>query len=156
MKPYALSGEILAKASLRLEQLSASSLVDAKHFFHAIQTDQVCKNIKSLALTSRMVQVTLRPARIHKIHTLLNAAAGAAKYVSKLQIMEIWTGGVMYFRIFRYHAADDSTALTSQSVWDKELELRVIDAQEEVALQSPCSGNDLTVYCCSNSSNDKK
>lgn len=53
---------VLAKTSLHLERLSASFLADAKDFFHAYQPDWIWKNLVSLALTSRLLDLLCGPS----------------------------------------------------------------------------------------------
>jgi len=130
--PSASVGTALAKASLSLEQLSVSFLVDAKDFFQAYQSDWIWKDLASLALTSRLLDSTKDPA---DISNLLHAAGVAARNMPKLQTMEIWNGGRRHACVFRYHVTDGFATITWDSVWDLRLESWVIEAWEAVALE---------------------
>ena len=74
-------GEALAEASLKLEYLSASFIVDARHFLQARRPTWVWGKLLALALTSR----SLTPGTNNsEINDLLHAAAVAATKMPKL------------------------------------------------------------------------
>lgn len=125
-------GIALAKISLFLEQLSASFLIDAKDFFQACRPNWIWKDLVSLALTSRLLNSTEARA---EINNMLYAAGIVARNMPKLRIMEIWSGGRGQATIFRYHVMNDSTMISWHSVWDLQLESRVIKTWKAVALK---------------------
>jgi hypothetical protein len=125
-------GTALAKASLCLEQLSAAFLVDAKDFFQAYQPGWIWKDLVSLALTSRLLKSTEDAANVNN---MLHAAGVAARNMPKLQTMEIWNGEKENACVFRYVMVDGFPTITWQSVWDLQLESRVVKIWEAVALE---------------------
>ena len=145
---------VLAKVSTWLEQLSASFLVDAKDFFHVFQSEWIWKDLESLALTSKLLNIIEDTAKAKNINNMFHAAGVAARNMPKLQIMEIWTGGRGHASIFRYRVTDDFTTLSWHSVWDLQLESRVIKAWEEVARDSQYSRHELRVETRQIPSND--
>ncbi|KAK2764289.1 hypothetical protein FQN54_008981 [Arachnomyces sp. PD_36] len=137
--------EALGKASLRLEQLSASFFIDAKDFFDALQPSQVWVHLESLALTSKLLDTIKDSDSVKSINSMLHAAGLAAQRMPRLRTMEIWTGGWGHASIFRYHIADEFPVLTWHSVWDLEFEPRVISAWKDVAHLSPYNRHELRV-----------
>lgn len=107
-------GAALAQASLALESLSASFIVDAKDFFEACQPTWTWNNLTSLALTSRLLASTQNGAEIYK---LLEDASAAALHMPKLHILEIWTGGKAQACAFRYRATSDFAIIEWQGPW---------------------------------------
>ncbi|KAH7159821.1 hypothetical protein B0J13DRAFT_580996 [Dactylonectria estremocensis] len=93
-----LSQEV-AKASLNLERLSASFMVEASYFFLAPKPSWKWLNMTSLALTSLLLTPTMDPAGINN---MLRSAAEAAKKMTKLQTMEIWNGRKGQAMLFKY------------------------------------------------------
>jgi hypothetical protein len=91
----------LAKVSLSLEQLSAAFFVDAGGFFDAYQPNWVWKELVSLTLTSRQLVPDGNPT---DINNMLEAAAGAARNMPNLKIMELWNGGKDMACVFQYQA----------------------------------------------------
>ncbi|KAK1845415.1 hypothetical protein CCHR01_11965 [Colletotrichum chrysophilum] len=101
-KPDPAVSRILALASLKLEHLAASFIVDASSFFE-IQPAWEWPSLISLTLTSRL----LRPdGNLVEIEAMLRAAAAAAAAVKmpKLVTMEIWNGRKGLSSLFRYQA----------------------------------------------------
>lgn len=130
--PSASVGAALAKASLSLEQLSVSFLVDAQDFFETYQSGWIWKNLASLALTSQLLNSAKDPA---DVNNLLHAAGVAAQNMPKLRIMEVWNGGRGHACVFRYHLTDGFATITWCSSWDLQLESCVVKAWEAVALE---------------------
>ncbi|KPM39701.1 hypothetical protein AK830_g6876 [Neonectria ditissima] len=101
--PNAVLSLKLARASLQLEALSASYMVDASYFFQ-----QACipylnwPNLRSLALTSWLLDPSTRAANIDGM--LLDAATVVLK-MPKLETMEIWNGREGLAVLFRYQAS---------------------------------------------------
>ena len=124
----------LAEASLNLEHLSASFIVDARDFFHAIHSTWVWSKLLSLVLTSRL----LVPSESHvEINGILQAAAAAVMKMPRLNAMELWNGGKGSACVFRYQAyrGHRSAAITWRGNWSLPLEPRVIRSWQAVARQ---------------------
>ncbi|KAK3681470.1 hypothetical protein B0T22DRAFT_523732 [Podospora appendiculata] len=111
-------GEVIAKASRRLEHLSASFMIDAKDFFNP----SICQ---SLAMTSELLDPDQSPVLINN---LLKKAGATAGRMPKLRTMEIWFGKWdSHGTIFRYHNDDRLGAtITWQSTWRLAIEPDVI------------------------------
>ncbi|KAK1539921.1 uncharacterized protein CCOS01_01235 [Colletotrichum costaricense] len=84
-KPIRDIGQMIALISLGLEHLAASYIADASHFFE-IRLDWAWPNLKSLALTAK---VLMPHEDSNEIEALLLAAAVAAKDIPQLETMEI-------------------------------------------------------------------
>lgn len=95
-----LLGTALAGISFKLQNLSASFMVDARQFFQAARTDKVWEHLESLTLSSPLLVPTCPPG---KANDMLLAAGLAAMRMPKLRMMEIWNGGRGYAALFRYH-----------------------------------------------------
>lgn len=135
---FAMSRE-LAKASLDLEHLSASFLIDARHFFQACESTWVWSKLKSIAITSRILS---SDKDSEKIKDALRAAAVTALQMSKLETMEIWNYEIGLACVFRYQVfKGEKPTITWRSNWDWSLELdfRVIQSWEAVALRRTSS-----------------
>lgn len=125
---------IIAEASLDLEHLSTSFIVDARYFFQARQQIWVWIRLKSLLLTSRL----LYPDRSHaKMNDLFQAAAAAAMEMPMLNVMELWNGGKGFAGVFRYQASKGNgpATITWRGNWDLSLEARVIPLWEGVTIK---------------------
>lgn len=70
----------VALASLKLEHVAASFIVDASHFFE-IESSWEWPNLKSIVLTSRLLAPDEDPS---KIGTMLSSAAAAAMKMPRL------------------------------------------------------------------------
>lgn len=124
----------LAEASLNLESLSASFIVDARYFFQARQPTWVWNKLVSLILTSRL----LFPDESYKaIGNLLQAAAGAATVMPVLNAMELWNGEKGLAGVFRYSVSEDgrSAAITWRGNWDLPLKPQVVQSWKTVSLK---------------------
>ncbi|KAK1253852.1 hypothetical protein MKX07_001929 [Trichoderma sp. CBMAI-0711] len=94
--------QAIARASLMLEHLSASFMVDASEFFAALDPSWRWCNLTWLALTSRL----LTPDQdADTMDDMLEAAAAAAMTMRKLETMEIWNGSEGLAMVFRYKRA---------------------------------------------------
>lgn len=78
----------VALASLKLEHLTASFIVDASHFFK-IELSWEWPLLSSLVLTSNLLTPDENPI---EIGAMLQAAAAAALKMPQLETMEIWNG----------------------------------------------------------------
>jgi hypothetical protein len=81
----------VCSASLKLEQLSASFIVEASHFFDCAgrHTSWVWANLTSVALTTRLFEPG---ASLTRIEDMLRDAAATAMRMPKMENMEIWNG----------------------------------------------------------------
>ncbi|KAI0804922.1 hypothetical protein GGR55DRAFT_681551 [Xylaria sp. FL0064] len=134
--------EAIAKASLKLEHLSASFIADASHFF-----DVACKpsfkwpNLTSLVLTSQ----SLTPDEdLVTIYALLQAAATAALNMPQIRTMEIWNGCRGLAGLFRYQLTERHrpAVVTWRGTWGLTLPPQLRQVWEAVALKHGGSG------CC--------
>lgn len=89
----------VAKASLKLEYLLASFIVDARLFFDACEPSWEWPNMTSLALTSPLLTPHESPT---KIDEMLQMAAAVAMKMPNLSSMEIWNGRKELAMLFRY------------------------------------------------------
>jgi hypothetical protein len=107
-------GAALAQASLSLEELSASFIIDAKDFFEACQPTWTWNNLTSLALTSRLLDSDKNNPAVNK---MMHDASSAALNMPKLRILEIWTAGKDHACVFRYRATSNSATITWRGTW---------------------------------------
>lgn len=124
----------VANASLELEHLSASFMVDASYFFHAREPSWKWPNLTSLSLTSRLLAPDESPI---EIDDMLRAAAAAAMKMPNLDIIEIWNGQVGLAALFRFQQARGGrpAVMTWRGTWEFALRSPVIQAWEAVALK---------------------
>ncbi|KAK3934299.1 hypothetical protein QBC46DRAFT_428022 [Diplogelasinospora grovesii] len=120
-------GKALSKSSRFLKHLSAAFLVDAEHFFANFwptkqQDPNVIpwKNLRTLALTSRLLHPEIGR---RKINRLLMAAGLAAAFMPKLEVMEIWNGGEGRACLFRYSSNAGRPQITWASNWGLHVQL---------------------------------
>lgn len=127
----------LVRASLDLEHLSASFIIDASDFFLA-DPKYTWNNLVSLALTLQL----LVPSENHgTINDTLQTAAVAALQMPKLNVMELWNGGKGFAGAFSYQIYEDfgPATISWRGSWNLALEPRVIQSWEAVALKrTPC------------------
>jgi hypothetical protein len=97
--PSSSVSRAVANASLTLEHLSASFIVDASHFFDARELSWKWPNLTWLALTSRLLVPQERPT---ELDDMLRAAAAAAMKMPNLETMEIWNGEKGLAMLFKY------------------------------------------------------
>lgn len=97
--PYPLVSDAAAEASLKLEHLSVSFIVDASHFFRACEPSWEWPNLTSLTLTS---QLLTPDGSACEIENMLQMAAAVAINMPNLQCMEIWNGREGLAMLFRY------------------------------------------------------
>ncbi|KAI1212997.1 uncharacterized protein F4807DRAFT_308067 [Annulohypoxylon truncatum] len=129
--PDHLVGQAITKASLELEHLSASFIIDVEHFLCAVKSGWNWPHLTSLTLTSQLLSGQQLPIRIND---MLEAAASTALKMPKLKTMEIWNGKVGSAALFRYQLkGNDCAVLTWKATWKFTLQPRLIKAWEAVA-----------------------
>lgn len=87
--PSSYVNQAIANASLTLDHLSASFILDASDFFDARKFSWKWPNLTWLALTSRLL--VPRESSM-ELDDMLRAAATAAIKMPRLETMEIWNG----------------------------------------------------------------
>ncbi|PVH74316.1 hypothetical protein DL98DRAFT_604817 [Cadophora sp. DSE1049] len=124
----------VANASLTLEHLSASFIVEARLFFDARELSWTWPNLTWLAMTS---QLLVPQERSTELDDMLRAAAAAAMKMPKLETMEIWNGEKGLAMLFRYQRAEGEqpAAITWGGTWDLTLRPLVIQAWDAVAMR---------------------
>ncbi|KAI0836554.1 hypothetical protein F5Y06DRAFT_305293 [Hypoxylon sp. FL0890] len=132
--------QMVANASLKLEHLAASFMVDASYFFQAREPSWLWPKLTSLVLTSRLLTPDRSPT---DINDMLQAAAETAMKMPKLETMEIWNGRVGLATLFRYQSvgARRPAVVTWRGTWGLDLEPSVIRAWEAVALEHGGDGS---------------
>ncbi|TEY62241.1 hypothetical protein BOTCAL_0165g00010 [Botryotinia calthae] len=122
----------LANASLKLEHLSLSFMVEASHFFKARELSWKWPNLTWLALTSRLLIPQELPA---ELDDMLQAAAAAAMNMPNLEIMEIWNGKKGLAMLFRYQRGKQGrpAVITCKGTWELNLRPLVIQAWDSVS-----------------------
>lgn len=120
-----------ARASLKLEHLAASFIVDASHFFDNIEASWAWPNLSSLALTSKLLTPNGDPI---EIAAMLHAAAAAAMKMPQLETMEIWNGRKGLAALFKYQAyrKRQPASITWRGTWNLTMRPSVIQAWEAV------------------------
>lgn len=131
--------QAVARASLNLEHLSASFIVDASYFFDAREHSWRWPNLTSLALTSRLLAPDESPV---EVDNMLRSAAAAAMKMPKLETMEIWNGREGLAMLFRYQLARGGrpAVITCRGTWEFALRTPVVQAWEGVALKNHGQG----------------
>ncbi|KAI1376912.1 hypothetical protein F4677DRAFT_444722 [Hypoxylon crocopeplum] len=131
-EPQEFLGEECARTSLHLQQISASFLVDAQHFFQAVQPGWVWNNLESLALTSQLLTPSADP---DETNDMFFAAGVAATRMPKLRLMEIWYGAKGFAGVFRYNRVSAHVSkITWDGSWNLGLQPHVAQAWVDVAL----------------------
>ncbi|KAH6854041.1 hypothetical protein B0I37DRAFT_441106 [Chaetomium sp. MPI-CAGE-AT-0009] len=126
-------GATFASRSLDLEQLSVSYLSNAEDFFGACLQTWTWEHLRSLALTSALLQPAGNPGRIY---ALLSSAAAAALRMPKLHTLVLWNGRRGNACAFVYHHQDRSRPYIAwRSTWDLELTHAVVEEWQTVASQ---------------------
>ncbi|KAI7775679.1 uncharacterized protein LA080_006462 [Diaporthe eres] len=132
-KPAPAVSRMIALASLKLEHLAASFIVDASQFFQ-IEPSWKWPNLTSLALTSGLLTPNGKAA---EIEAMLQAAAAAAMKMPQLDTMEIWNGRKGIAAHFKYQASRDRRRATIawRGTWEMTMGPSVIQAWEAVVQQ---------------------
>ncbi|KAI3328998.1 hypothetical protein HD806DRAFT_481340 [Xylariaceae sp. AK1471] len=126
-------GAAFAYRSLSLEELSASYMVDARHFFQELQPLWTWNYLQSLVLTSGLLTGT---ASRTETSDLLHHAGLAARSMPRLHTMAIWNGGKGEACAFIYRKKNSGSSITWRSTWDLELGPSIVEAWEKVATES--------------------
>lgn len=128
--PHPAVGRMVALASLQLEHLAASFLVDARHFF-AIEPSLDWPNLTSLMLTSNVLRPDEDPVQIGG---MLHAAAAAVMRMPRLETMGIWNGRKGLAAGFRYQTLRNArqAIITWRATWEFTMESLLIRAWEAV------------------------
>lgn len=129
-KPNPAVSRMVALASLKLEHVAASFLVDADHFFR-IEPSWEWPNLTSLVLTSNL----LRPVEDSaNITAMLEAAAATAMKMPRLESMEIWNGRKGLAALFKVQASCETrrVLITWRATWTLVMEPSVVRAWEAV------------------------
>ncbi|KAL2015916.1 hypothetical protein VTK56DRAFT_4554 [Thermocarpiscus australiensis] len=131
--PAPAVSRMAALASLKLEHLAASFIVDASHLFE-IEPSRVWPNLTSLALTSKLLVPDENPIEIGAV---LQAAAAAAMKTPQLETMEIWNGRKGLAALFKYQAFRNGqqAMITWRGTWKLAIEPSIIQAWEAVMHQ---------------------
>jgi hypothetical protein len=124
---------MVALASLKLEHLAASCIVDADYLFQ-IEPSWEWPNLISLAVTSRLLLPDKDSA---EIGPMLQAAAAAATKMPRLETMEIWNGRKGLAALFQYQASHENrrAVITWRSTWGMTIDPCIIQAWEAVVHQ---------------------
>ncbi|OAQ72975.2 hypothetical protein VFPPC_15228 [Pochonia chlamydosporia 170] len=133
-RPSRSVSRMMAFASLELEHLAASFLVDAAHFFDA-EPSWAWPNLTSLVLTSELLVPDEEEATY--IGVLLRAAAKAAMKMPRLATMEIWNGRKGLAALFKYQAFRrmQKAVISWRGTWKLTMEPSVLRAWEAVVHQ---------------------
>ncbi|KAI1763905.1 hypothetical protein GGR53DRAFT_520690 [Hypoxylon sp. FL1150] len=126
-------GRAVARASLKLQHLSASFIIEADHFFHAAESEPAWHwpHLRSLTLTSRLFSAK---GNRQSINQMLLEAASVASKMPKLETFEIWNGQVESAAHFRFQVSDRYKAVLSwKSNWEHAIPAHVAKAWEAVA-----------------------
>lgn len=123
----------VALASLKLEHLAASFIVDASHFFK-IELSWEWPRLSSLVLTSNLLTPDENPI---EIGAMLQAAAAAALKMPQLETMEIWNGRKGLAALFKYQAFRNTQQATIiwRGTWTLAMDPSTIEAWEAVVHQ---------------------
>jgi hypothetical protein len=124
---------MVALASLKLEHLAASFIVDASHFFE-IEPSWEWPNLTSLVLTSKLLTPDENSI---EIGAMLQAAAATAIKMPQLETMEIWNGRKGLAALFKYQAFRDiqQAIIIWRGTWKLAMEPSIIQAWEAVVHQ---------------------
>lgn len=131
--PNLTLSRILSDVSTNYESLSASFAVDADSFF-ALDEGQPPKrwpNLRHLFLTSQLLAPDQEETRLTN---MLRAAAEAAVYMPKLEILQIWNGRKNLAALFKYEAATEGQpcTITWKGTWGFLLQASLIQAWQAV------------------------
>ncbi|EEU37283.1 uncharacterized protein NECHADRAFT_92265 [Fusarium vanettenii 77-13-4] len=121
------TGAAYAQKSLQLEDFSVAFLIDACHFFDACQPHWRWPHLRSLALTSRLMDKN-NPLSIRRI---LEAAAQSALGMPELETLTLWNGAKGEACAFTWCRQDAS--ISWRGTWDFKLHPSVIKHWEKVA-----------------------
>ncbi|CAG9993115.1 unnamed protein product [Clonostachys byssicola] len=117
--PSSAVGRAIGLASLKLDILSASFILDAADFFTITTGHTYWPFLTSLSLTSNLL---MPDASTTELSSMLELAASAAKRMPKLRVMEIWNGRKGVAAVFRYQR---DHGITWRATWDMDFESNV-------------------------------
>ncbi|KAL7959161.1 hypothetical protein V8C34DRAFT_313621 [Trichoderma compactum] len=128
--PTPAVSRMVALASLKLEHLAASFVVDASHFFN-IEPSWEWPNLTSLVLTSKLLTPDEDPI---KIGAMLQTAAAAATKMPQLETMEIWNGRKGIAALFKYQIFHNTrqARIIWRGTWNFDMEPSTVQAWEEL------------------------
>jgi hypothetical protein len=150
-------GLCMARASRQLQHLSASFVVDARHFFQpfwpqpstartANTKGWVWSRLETMALTS---QLLFSPHESEEdINYLLEATSRAVRRMPKLHTLEIWNGnGDEHACLFRYSYDPGSrrASLTWKGTWAIDITQRTKDSWSETVRQKTGLGGAIRI-----------
>lgn len=124
----------LAKASLRLQHLSAAFITDVDLFWNEClsRTDWMWGQLQTLSLTSRILMPRNKSEDINRV---LLSSAHAIRQMPQLLKLELWNGGKGYAAMFRFQSVRANVSrrasITWRGTWDLILESSVITAWED-------------------------
>lgn len=132
-KPSPQLGRVVALASLKLERLAASYIVEASNFF-SIEPSWVWPNLTSLLLTSSSLSPNEDST---KTGAVLQAAAVVAAKMPRLETMEIWNGRKELAAVFKYQVFRNmqQATITWRATWEYTMDQSTIQAWEAVVHQ---------------------
>lgn len=131
--PAPAVSRMVTLASLKLEHLAASFIVDARHFFE-IEPSWEWPNLTSLVLTSKLLTPN---GNSIEIGAMLQAAAAAAIKMPQLETMEIWNGRKGLAALFKYQAFRNirEAIIIWRGTWKLTMEPSIVQAWEAVVHQ---------------------
>lgn len=131
--PTPAVSRMVALASLKLEHLAASFVVDASDFFN-IEHSWEWPNLTSLVLTSKLLTPDQDPI---KIGAMLQAAAVVATKMPQLTAMEIWNGRKGLAALFKYQVFRDTrqAIIIWRGTWNFVMEPSTVQAWEVLVHQ---------------------
>lgn len=132
-KPNPYIGVALANKSLGFEHFSATFLVEASDFFQAYKPEWIWRNLRSLTLTSYLLD---SKRKVDEINGMLQAAGVAALAMPMLQTLEIWNGGVGHAAVFGYHTERGEAVMSWTGTWDMVFNPYVLDIWRKVGYKN--------------------
>ncbi|KAI1771137.1 hypothetical protein F4818DRAFT_454807 [Hypoxylon cercidicola] len=133
--PNALVACTLAYRSVHLEELYASYIIDASHFFVIPDSTWEWPNLKSISLTDH--HLTDSPGSARRIQRMLRNAGRAAFNMPNLERMEIWNGMARQAGVFRYQVSDGVAIVSWTGTWRMDLNREALAAWRRVARKHP-------------------
>ncbi|CAH0016473.1 unnamed protein product [Clonostachys rhizophaga] len=119
--------EGFAARSLDLEHLSVAFMAEARHFIDGVKKTWKWRELRSLSLTSRLMD---RESNSLEISHLLRDAGAAALRMPKLEMMNIWNGAQGEACAFMYRQEDSSIAW--RGTWEFKFSRDVIQRWKKV------------------------
>ncbi|CAG9972365.1 unnamed protein product [Clonostachys byssicola] len=126
-KPSREVAEGFAARSLDLEYLSVAFMAEARHFIDGAKKTWKWHELRSLSLTSRLMD---RESDSQEISHLLRDAGAVALLMPKLETMNIWSGLKGEACAFMYRQNDSS--ITWRGTWEFEFSRDIIQRWKKV------------------------